>query len=190
MLLPFVYSGTLILDALPMKSDRKPIKHNPVPFPALSTFPSAAAPLPVSRFVDGVPTQEDLEKTCLKMLHFKNLRALPVRRPWCYSTRFDWRDIEVSRWLCFIFLPACLPPLPFSPLSSAKHPVCCPSQEHNRPACLFLAVSLSRSLDMYLSCRGRRPVGQTEKDRGPYRQNRQSEGFYYSSSNQIYVFIT
>lgn len=47
------------------------------------------------RFLDGVPQQANLEEACSKLLFFENFRALPVRRRWSYSTRFDWHDIEV-----------------------------------------------------------------------------------------------
>ncbi|CAN0197355.1 unnamed protein product [Pylaiella littoralis] len=47
-------------------------------------------------FLDGVPQQADVEEACSKMLLFHNFRALPVRRRWCLSTRFDWHDIEVQ----------------------------------------------------------------------------------------------
>eukprot|EP00903_Cladosiphon_okamuranus_P005903 g5837.t1 len=47
-------------------------------------------------FVDGVPKRADVEAACSKMLHFLNFSSLPVRQPWTYSTRFEWRDIEVQ----------------------------------------------------------------------------------------------
>lgn len=48
-----------------------------------------------ARFLDGVPKLEDLEEVCSKVLRHENFKALPVRRVWSYSTRFEWRDIEV-----------------------------------------------------------------------------------------------
>ncbi|CAM9173312.1 unnamed protein product [Ectocarpus fasciculatus] len=47
-------------------------------------------------FLDGVPKLADLEEVCSKILRHDNFKALPVRRAWSYSTRFEWRDIEVD----------------------------------------------------------------------------------------------
>lgn len=49
----------------------------------------------VFRLLEGLPKQADLEEACSKMLLYQNFRALPVRRRWRFSTRFDWHDIEV-----------------------------------------------------------------------------------------------
>ncbi|CAN0197483.1 unnamed protein product [Pylaiella littoralis] len=57
-----------------------------MPDPAITAF----------MFLDGIPRQADLEEACSKMLLFQNFKALPVRRRWCFSTRFDWHDIEVQ----------------------------------------------------------------------------------------------
>ncbi|CAM9188554.1 unnamed protein product [Ectocarpus sp. 12 AP-2014] len=47
-------------------------------------------------FLDEVPKLADLEEVCSKVLRHENFKALPVRRAWSYSTRFEWRDIEVK----------------------------------------------------------------------------------------------